>query len=118
MQARRLWIEILLDISIGDYRKEATRRIIAPYLVNIKKLAYDDAFNVTKNWLEGCNRIRPLDFNASVKIKDALRAATRVGYLPMAFNDLRAEDGELCRDISNRFSNAMRGFPKLNDSGY
>ena len=98
-----MWIEILLDTPLEDYRKEAIRRIIAPYLVNIKKLAYDDAFNVTKNWLEGCNKIRPLDFNASVKIKDALGAAIRVGYLPMAFNDLKAEDRELYRDISNRF---------------
>ena len=43
--ARRLWIEILLDMSVGDYRKEAIRKIIAPYLVNIKKIAYDDAFS-------------------------------------------------------------------------
>jgi non-catalytic primase subunit PriX-like protein len=100
---KRLWIEILLDTPIEDYRKEAIRRIIAPYLVNIKKLAYEDAFNVTKNWLEGCNKIRPLDFNAFVKIKDSLKAATRVGYLPMAFNDLKSEDRELYRHISNRF---------------
>ncbi|MGC1931720.1 MAG: hypothetical protein WA667_22350 [Candidatus Nitrosopolaris sp.] len=103
MSARRLWIEILL---IRDYRKEAIRRIIAPYLINIKKLGYDDAFNVTKNWLDSCEKIRPLDFNANVKIKDALRAATRVGYLPMAFNDLKAEDGQLYRHISNRFGRA------------
>ena len=108
--ARRLWIEILLGMSIGDYRKEATRRIIAPYLINIKKLAYDDAFNVTKNWLEGCNKIRPLDFNASVKIKDAVKAATRVGYLPMAFNDLKSEDGELYRHISNRFGKSWETY--------
>jgi hypothetical protein len=45
---KRLWIEILLDTPLGDYRKEAIRRIIAPYLINIKKLTYDDAFNVIK----------------------------------------------------------------------
>jgi len=28
-----------------------------------------------------------------------LRSDTAVGYLPMAFNDLKAEDGELYRDI-------------------
>ena len=92
---RRLWIEILLDTPIEDYRKEAIRRIIAPYLVNIKKTAYDDAFNIMKNWLDSCDKIRPLDFNANIRIKDALGAATRVGYLPMAFNDLKAEEREL-----------------------
>jgi hypothetical protein len=33
-------IEILLDTPLDDYRKEAIRLIIAPYLINIKKLAY------------------------------------------------------------------------------
>jgi hypothetical protein len=98
----RLWIEILLDIHIGDYRKEAIRRIIAPYLVNIRKLAYDDAFNVTKDWLNNCDKIRPLDFNANIRIKDVLSAAAHVGFLPMAFSELKSENGELYRDISNR----------------
>jgi hypothetical protein len=49
---------------------------------------------------------RQLDFNAKVRIKDALRAATRVGYLPMALNDLKSENEELYRDISNRFGTA------------
>ena len=104
--AKRMWIETLLEIPIGDYRKKAIRRIIAPYLVNIKKMAYDDAFSIMKNWLDSCDKIRPLDFNANVKIKDALKAATRVGYLPMAFDDLKAEERELYRDISNRFGRA------------
>lgn len=89
MPAKLVWIETLLYIPIGDYRKEAIRRIIAPYLINIKKMAYDDAFNVAKNWLNSCDKIRALDFNGNLRIKDALRAADRVGYLPMAFNDLK-----------------------------
>ncbi|MGB8935836.1 MAG: DNA primase noncatalytic subunit PriX [Candidatus Nitrosopolaris sp.] len=97
------WIETLLQIPIADHRKYTLWRIVAPYLVNIRKLAYDDAFNIMKNWLNNCNQVRPLNFNANVKIKDALRAAIRVGYLPMAFNDLKSEDGELYRHISNRF---------------
>jgi hypothetical protein len=97
-----IWIEILLDTPIEDYRKEAIRLIIAPYLINIRKLAYDDAFNIMKNWLNNCDKIKPLDFNANVRIKDVLRAATRVGYLPMAFNDLKAENEELYRYISYR----------------
>jgi hypothetical protein len=73
-------------------------------------LAYDDAFHIMKNWLRSCHKMRPLDFNVNVKIKDALRAATRVGYLPMAFNDSKSEDVELYRDISNRFENhKLRG---------
>jgi hypothetical protein len=72
----------------------------------------DDALNVTKNWLNSCDKLRPLDFNANVKIKDALRAATRVGYLPMGFSDLKSENEELYRYISNRIGNdKFRGGP-------
>ncbi|MGC2570726.1 MAG: DNA primase noncatalytic subunit PriX [Candidatus Nitrosopolaris sp.] len=99
---KRMWIEILLDTPIEDYRKEAIRRIIAPYLINIRKLAYDDAFDVIRNWLTNCDKERPLDFNTNIKIKDALRAATRVGYLHIGFSDLKSENGELYRHISNR----------------
>ena len=100
---KRRWIEILLDTPIEEYRREAIRLIIAPYLVNVRKLAYDDAFNIAKNWLNSCDEIRPLIFNADLKIKYDLRAATRVGYLPMAFNGLKSENEELYRHISNRF---------------
>jgi hypothetical protein len=102
---KRLWIETLLDTSIEDYRKYAIRRIIAPYLINIRKLAYDDAFSITKNWLNNCNKIRPLDFNTNIKIKDALRAATRVAYLHIGFGELKTENPELYKHISNRIGN-------------
>jgi hypothetical protein len=106
MPTKRLWIETLLDTPIEDYRKYAIRRIIAPYLINIRKLASDDAFNIIKNWLNNCDNIRSLDFNTNVKIKDALRAATRVGYLHIGFRDLKSENVELYKQISNRIGNS------------
>lgn len=103
---KRMWIEILLGTPIEDYRMEAIRRILAPYLINIRKLPYDDAFNIIKNWLDSCDKIGPLDFNANIKITYALKTAIRVGYLPMAFNDLKSENDELYRHISNRLGRA------------
>jgi hypothetical protein len=91
----------LLDTPIGDYRKNALRRIVAPYLINIKKLAYDDAFKVTKDWLNNCDKIIPLDFNVNTKIKDTLRAATTIGYLPMGLSNLKGENAELYARISS-----------------
>ena len=46
------WIEILLETPIEDYRKNAIGLILAPYLINIKKISYNDAFQVIKNWLD------------------------------------------------------------------
>jgi non-catalytic primase subunit PriX-like protein len=110
---KRVWIEILLATPIHDYRKYAIRRIIAPYLINIRRLAYDDAFNITKNWLNKCDEVKPLDFNADAKIKEYLKAATRVGYIHIAFDDLKTENGELYRFISNRFGNVSFKLHKL-----
>jgi|SRR5215831_7389901 len=100
-----LWIEILLDTPIGDYRKEAIRRIIAPYLINVRKTVHEDAFNIMKNWLHSCEKMRPLDFNVNVRIKDALRAATRIGYLPIGFSNLKSVNEGLYRHVSNQFGN-------------
>jgi hypothetical protein len=106
--AKRLWIEILLETPIGDYRKEAIRLIIAPYLINIRKLAYDDAFNVANDWLNRCHKVKPLDFNANIKIEECIKAATRVGYLHIAFDDLKSENEELYRHISNRLGISIK----------
>jgi hypothetical protein len=39
------WIEILLQIAIDDYRKNAIALILAPYLINIKKTSYQESFD-------------------------------------------------------------------------
>lgn len=91
----RVWIETFLNIPIHDYRKYALRLIVVPYLTNIKRLSYDEAFTVVKQWLDLCNKKRSLDFNPDVKIKDSLKAAARIGYLPIAFRNFKEENPEL-----------------------
>jgi hypothetical protein len=70
-------------------------RILAPYLINIKKLSYDEAFTVIKDWLKGCGKMASLDFNANNRIKDNLKAAMKVGYLPISLNNLKEENRQL-----------------------
>jgi hypothetical protein len=43
------WVETLLETPIEDYRKNAISLILAPYLINIRKIPYDDAFTILKN---------------------------------------------------------------------
>jgi hypothetical protein len=83
------WIESLLQTSIEDSRKFVMWRILAPYLINIKKLSYDEAFTVMKDWLRECGNMIPLDFNANNRIKDNLKSAMKVGYLPISLNNLK-----------------------------
>jgi hypothetical protein len=45
-------IETLLQIPISDNRKYALWRIIAPYLINIKRRSYEDAVSIIRDWLD------------------------------------------------------------------
>ena len=40
------WIEKLLETPIDDYRKNAVNLILAPYLINVRKVSYDAALNL------------------------------------------------------------------------
>ena len=66
------WIEKLLETPIEDGRKYALWKILCPYLVNIKKLEYEESFEILKKWLENCNTLRKLDFNPDTEIKSKL----------------------------------------------
>src|SRR5215208_3155501 len=57
------WIEKLLNTPISDFRKNATNLILAPYLVNIKKLSYQESFDILIDWLQKCNSFNKLNFN-------------------------------------------------------
>jgi hypothetical protein len=55
--------ERLLQSQIGDFRKNAADLILIPYLVLIRKLSDSEVYNIIRNWLDKCNRSRPLDPN-------------------------------------------------------
>jgi hypothetical protein len=62
-----------LQTPIGDYRKNAVSLILAPYIINIKKLSSDDAFNIIKEWLDKCNEIRRLDCIVKANKQDMVK---------------------------------------------
>ena len=43
------------------------------------------------SWLNRCDIITLVDFNASDRIKTNLKAALRVGYLPISLSNLKSE---------------------------
>ena len=45
------WIETLLETPIHDYRKNAVKLILAPFLINVKKMPNDIAFIILGDWL-------------------------------------------------------------------
>jgi Primase X len=94
------WIEKLLDIPIDDYRKNAVSLILAPYLINIRKLSYDDAVNIINNWLSKCGELRHLDQNFDYTVRYALKNCVKNGYRPLKFDTLKVKN-KILYDLLN-----------------
>ena len=67
-------------------------RILAPYLINIRKYSAEEAFNTIRDWLNRCNELRRLQFNGVYLIKYNINSAIRNGYLPISLEKLKAEN--------------------------
>ena len=89
------WIEKLLNTPISDFRKNVINLILAPYLVNIKNLSYQESFNILIEWLKRCDSIRKLDFNPMPLAKSALNIATQKKIPPMKLQTLKNRNSEI-----------------------
>jgi hypothetical protein len=95
------WIEKgILQNPLPDHRKYVIWRIILPYLLNVRKLSLEESYCVTKEWLDKCNKLERLDFNAKLRIKEGLKGAAK-GYLPIGLPKLKIENKELYDIIIN-----------------
>jgi antitoxin component of RelBE/YafQ-DinJ toxin-antitoxin module len=99
------WIETLLQTPISDFRKNAIGLILAPYLINIKKMPYDVAFQTLQNWLDRCNELRSLDPNFSYRIKYSLNAAMRKQQLPLKLTTLETKNNDLYQMLIRKIQN-------------
>jgi hypothetical protein len=89
------WIEKLLETPIDDYRKNAVSLILAPYLVNIKKLSYDAALNIINSWLGKCGELRQLDQNFDYTVRYALKYSAKNGNRPLKLDTLKLKNKPL-----------------------
>jgi hypothetical protein len=89
------WIEILLETPIDDYRKFAIWSILAPYLINVRKVTYNDALSIIEYWLTRCNSLCRLDFSAGYRLKCDLRRSAKIGYYPVSIDKLKSENRAL-----------------------
>ena len=102
---RIFWIEKLLDTPISDFRKNATNLILAPYLVNIKKLSYQQSFVTLTDWLQKCNSFNKLDFNPDYLVKYALTTAIQKRIPPMKLVTLMDRNLELYNILHKQNNN-------------
>jgi hypothetical protein len=90
-----VWIEQLLQTPVADHRKYCIWRILAPYLLNIRKLPEQEAFNVIREWLYRCSELQRLQFRINQRINDGLDRAAKKGYLPISLEKLRQENDRM-----------------------
>jgi hypothetical protein len=93
--AKMLWIEKLLQNPIDDYRKNAVSLILAPYLINIRRLPYEDALNVINNWLIECGKLIRLDRDFSYIVKYAVKSSIKSGHKPLKYDTLKLKNAAL-----------------------
>jgi hypothetical protein len=102
------WIETLLQTPVVDYRKNAIGLILAPYLINIKKLPYDNASATLKDWLRMCSQLRMLDPNFEYRVKYSLNSAVRKLQLPIRFSTLEMKNKELHNLLLTKMQEAIK----------
>ena len=102
------WIETLLQTPVDDYRKNAIGLILAPYLINIKKLPYESASTILRDWLKKCSQLQSLDPNFDYRVKYCLNSAIRKLQLPIRFSTLERKNKELYYLLSDKMQQGIK----------
>ena len=100
------WIEKLLQTPIADHRKYVLWWILTPYLFNIKNLSEVEGIETIQTWLNECDLLKSLDFNAKYLIKQNMRNSNRHKFLPISFNKLRSDNQGLYIIVSRMHKNS------------
>lgn len=81
------YIEKLLDKPLTDFRKYCIWRILVPYYINVKGLSKLQTFDIVNSWLDKCDSVSRLNFNAKQKIDYELKEVAN--YRPIRANQLK-----------------------------
>ncbi len=97
------WIEGLFQIPILDHRKSTIDLLLAPYLVNIRYLSFDQACSMISDWTTRCNTITALEPSLSnfldYRIKLAIDRTTQNRIPPIKIETMRKKYPDWYRDF-------------------
>ena len=68
--------------------------ILAPYLINIKKISYDESYQKIRGWLDKCNSLQKLDKYSNFvnyRVHSALKTATQKGIGPISLYKIKTD---------------------------
>ena len=78
------WIEKLLANPIPDVRQRVVNLILAPYLVNVKKLDTESAFKIIVDYIEKCKILDPTTKITNAQIKYQCEYSKSKGMKPLS----------------------------------
>jgi carboxypeptidase C (cathepsin A) len=110
------WIDKkILANPFPDYRKIIVDLILAPYLINIKKLSYQESYQIIREWLDKCNSLQKLDNYSNFvnyMTQFALKTAASKGIRPMSLykikTDIRYSNNLYLLILQNKMRKDMR----------
>ena len=83
------WIEKLMEKPVDDGRHRLLWLVIAPYLVNVKKLSLEEAYLEARRYFQECDRVKKLSRRFDREVKYYLQYAARKGLRPLSLRTLR-----------------------------
>ena len=88
-----VWVDLLIQSPIPDHRKLVIDLILAPYLINVKQLSFEESYTIIKNWLDKCHDLENLDNyrNFEYRIKYALKNAMNKQIGPMSQHKIKTD---------------------------
>jgi hypothetical protein len=86
------WIEKLLTMSIADHRKYCIWHILAPYLINVRKLQDNEATDTIREWLKRCDSVKRISFDETSRIRYNIQSVRKKGYYPIGWNQLKTDN--------------------------
>lgn len=96
------WIDRLIETPIEDYRKISVSLIIIPYLLVVRKLDESSIYDITKDWIQSCSRLRKVDSDIYSQIKYAVQSSIRKKIPPMKIDTIKTNRPDLYALLKKR----------------
>ncbi len=83
------WVERLLQNPIADGRQRVVNLILAPYLVNVKKLDVDSAYKIISDYIEKCKALDPSTKLTNSQIRYQCIYSKEKGMRPLSLQNAK-----------------------------
>ena len=91
-----------LNTQISDFRKNSINLILAPYLINIKKISFNESSKILLEWIEKCDSLKKIDFNPKYIVKYAINYTNQKKIPPIKLETLRERNIELYIQLKSK----------------